>query len=500
MGVIIETQQGKVEGLASGELQIFRGIPYARPPVGELRFRSPQPPEPWTGVRSASEFGPSAPQRDLPIAFPGWDVGPRDEDCLYLNVTTPAADEARRPVLVWIHGGAYILGSGSQKMYDPEPLAQRGDVVVVAINYRLGPFGFLHLDDLAGKAFGASGNAGTEDQVAALRWVRDNIEAFGGDPDNVTIFGESAGGMSVGTLLGTPAAAGLFHRAIPQSGAAHAINTREQASEVATGLLDILGIAASDAARLREQSVEQILAAQDELAGNVVGSSGGRMPFQPVVDGGALPRPPIEAIAAGLSAKVDVMIGTARDEWNLFAMLDPSQANLDEETMKERFVRWIGPEAKGLIEAFREVRGAETTAKDIYNAIQTDRIFRIPAVRLAEAQLAHPSRTYAYLFTWEAPLAQLGACHGIDIPFVFGAAREDTINMFTAGNPEAKELAEKVMDAWIAFARTGDPNHPGLDTWPSSDAERRPTMEFGKQCRVVDSPQDAERLAWEGIL
>jgi len=191
---IVETRNGKIEGFERGGLQVFRGIPFAQAPIGPLRFRSPRPPESWAGVRQAQEFGASAPQRDLPIAgiFPGWDVGRQDEDCLYLNVTTPAADAARRPVLVWIHGGGFTLGSGSQAMYNVAPLVHRGDVVVVAINYRLGSLGFLHLDDLAGEDFGATGNAGIEDQVAALGWVRDNIAAFGGDPDNVTLFGESA--------------------------------------------------------------------------------------------------------------------------------------------------------------------------------------------------------------------------------------------------------------------------------------------------------------------
>lgn len=503
MDQVVETKYGKVEGFSSDgaqPLQLFRGIPFAKPPVGDLRFRPPVAPEPWTGVRPATEFGPSAHQRDLPIPFPGWDVGARDEDCLYLNVATPAADTARRPVLVWIHGGAFFLGSGSQQMYNPEPLVERGDVVVVTINYRLGPFGFLHLNDLVGEEFGASGNAGIQDQVAALRWVQDNIAAFGGDPDNVTIFGESAGGMSVGTLLGTPSAAGLFRRAIPQSGAAHAISTREQASQIATRMLELLEIDPADASKLREVSPAQMLEAQDKLSASLLGSSGGTMPFQPVVDGGALPKAPLEAIAGGLSAGVDVMIGTTRDEWKLFSMMDPSQANLEETAMAAKFEKWIGPQSKQVIQAFRDARGPEATAKEIYDAIQTDRIFRIPALRLAEAQLAHAGNLYCYLFTWEAPIPALGACHGIDIAFVFGGALSDAASLFTGPGGEAKELAEKVMDSWLAFARTGDPNHSGLPSWPGYDTDRRATMQLGKTCGVVDAPQDAERLAWEGIL
>ena len=224
------------------------------------------------------------------------------------------------------------------------------------------------------------------------------------------------------------------------------------------------------------------------------------MPFQPVVDGGALPEHPLTAIASGLSAKVDVMIGTTRDEWNLFSLMDPNQSDQSEEAMTAHFERWIGPEAKRLIQAFRDIRGAGAPTKEIYNAIQTDRIFRIPALRLAEAQVAHPSRLYSYLFTWEAPVPNLGACHGIDISFVFGTALGDSITFFTGPGPEANVLAEKVMDAWLAFARTGDPNHPGLDPWPPYDTDRRATMLFGKSCEVVDAPEDAQRLAWEGLL
>ncbi len=497
---IVETRNGKIEGFERGELQVFRGIPFAQAPIGPLRFRSPRPPESWAGVRQAQEFGASAPQRDLPIAgiFPGWDVGRQDEDCLYLNVTTPAADAARRPVLVWIHGGGFTLGSGSQAMYNVAPLVHRGDVVVVAINYRLGSLGFLHLDDLAGEDFGATGNAGIEDQVAALGWVRDNIAAFGGDPDNVTLFGESAGGMSVGTLLGTPSAAGLFRRAIPQSGAAHNVNTREQADEVARRVLGALGFAPGDAARLRDVSVDQLLEAHDRVA--LGGMAGGStlLPFQPVVDGKFLPQPPIQAIADGLAADVSVVVGSTRDEWNLFGLMIPGQSDLDEPAVLEQLEQRVGGEAKRLMEAYRSARGGDLSARDLYFAIETDRIFRMPAVRLAEAQQTHQPLTFQYLFTWESPLEKLGACHGIDIPFVFGSVGE--ASFFSRPGPEAEALAEHTMDAWLAFARSGSPSHPGIENWPAYDIGRRATMILGRECRVVDAPLDEERRAWEGLI
>jgi para-nitrobenzyl esterase len=504
MGTIVETRCGKVEGFERERVQVFRSIPFAAPPVGELRFRSPEPSEPWSGVRTATEYGASAPQRDLPIPlFPGWDVGRQDEDCLYLNVTTPAADGGRRPVLVWIHGGGFTMGSGSQAMYDVVPLVCRGDVVVVTVNYRLGPLGFLHLDDLLGESFGASSNAGIEDQVAALGWVRDNIAAFGGDPDRVTIFGESAGGMSVGTLLGTPSAAGLFRGAVAQSGAAHNVHTREVGSRIAEIALDSLGVAPGDAGRLREVTTEQLLQAHDKVALHYMNRPGELLlPFQPVVDGKVLPKSPLEAIADGLSADVAVLVGSTRDEWNLFGVLDPRQSSLDEAAVTERLEAAVAGEAKRLLQVYRSARaaGADLSPRDLFFAIESDRIFRMPAVRLAEAQSRHQPRTYQYLFTWESPAGNLRACHGIDIPFVFGLVETEGAALFSGSSPEAHALAERTMDAWLAFARSGDPSHEGLGDWPAFDAERRATMLLGATCEAALAPFDAERRAWEGIL
>jgi para-nitrobenzyl esterase len=312
MSHLVETRAGTVEGFQEADLIHFRGIPYAQSPVGELRYRAPQPVTPWSGVRDATGYGPSAPQRDLPITvFAGWEVGPQDEDCLYLNVTTPAVDDHMRPVLVWIHGGGFMLGSGSQAMYDPERLVKRDDVVVVRINYRLGPLGFLHLGDLLSRDYETCSNAGIEDQIAALRWVAENIEAFGGDSQNVTIFGESAGGMSVGTLLGTPRAVGLFQRAIPQSGAAHNVHSKDVASEIAERFLGAVEGSGDAWDRLSGASTEQLLAAHAAVLMQTAAEGRVLMPFQPVVDGRTLPRAPLQAIASGLSSEVPVLIGTS---------------------------------------------------------------------------------------------------------------------------------------------------------------------------------------------
>jgi para-nitrobenzyl esterase len=505
MSITIRTQFGRVAGIREGAIEVFRGVPFARPPVGELRFRAPQPPEPWDGVRDATRFGASAPQGKMNLdILPGLDVGAQGEDCLYLNVYTPAADDARRPVLVWIHGGAFVIGSGSQDLYDGAPLAERGDVVVVTINYRLGALGFLHLADLCGEGFGSEPNAGILDQVAALRWVRDNVAQFGGDPANVTVFGESAGGMSVGTLLGLPAARGLFRRAIPQSGAAHNAHPRALATRVAEMFLAAAGLAPRDAAELRRWPVDRLLAAQQQLMLRLAAEplEGAPLTFGPVVDGRALPEAPIDAIRRGSARGVDLLVGTTRDEWKLFVPMDPSVYALDRERLVSRVEKRVPGHGARLVESYakaREGRGG-TQPPELFSAIETDRVFRIPAIRLAEAQHGHRERVHAYLFTWESPLlgGALGACHAIELPFVFGTAGR--AELFVGSGPAARALEERTMDAWLAFAKSGDPSHPGLPEWPDYDADRRATLVLGERCALERGPMDEERRAWDGLL
>ena len=495
MGITVETRQGRLEGFEADGLQHFRGIPFARPPVGALRFAAPAPPEPWAGVRDTSAFSLSAPQ--LPIEFdliPGMDVGPIGEDCLYLNVVTPAADSARRPVLVWIHGGAFTIGSGSQDMYDPRPLAQRGDVVMVSINYRLGALGFLALEP---HVPGATANAGLLDQVAALRWVRDNIEAFGGDRGNVTIFGESAGGMSVGCLLGLPAASGLFGRAVPMSGAAHSVLSAEVADEVVHTLLDELSL--GSALALRDVPVDALLRAQATVEARLRDGRA-RGGFRPVVDGNTLPEPPIDAIRGGLSRGVALLTGAARDEWKLFGFMDPGAAKLDDAGLERRIEERVPGVGARIVDAYRKAR-PEAMPPELFFAIETDRIFRVPSILLAEAQGGQTARSFCYLFTWESPLLDgaLGACHGIDVPFVFGAIGTVQAERFAGSGPRAQALSERAMDAWLGFARTGDPGHPGLPAWPGYEPDRRATMLLGATCELAYDPLGAERRAWKGV-
>jgi para-nitrobenzyl esterase len=503
MGAIVETRSGRVEGTERGGIHVFRGMPYAQPPVGARRFCAPEPEEPWRGVRRAHDFGASAPQAPLTLPLPGMDVGPMDEDCLYLNVYTPAADGAGRPVMVWIHGGGFVIGSASQPIYDGSHLARRGDVVVVTINYRLGPLGFLYLEQLCPDLEGAVGNAGMRDQVAALEWVRDNIQAFGGDPARVTIFGESAGGMSVGTLLGMPSADGLFARAIPQSGAAHNVHTRDTATRVAERFLAELGVEPSRAAQaLRVVPPDRLLDTHQQTVLEL-GTTEGLLPLQPLVDGASLPEPPLEAVRAGRAAAVALLTGTTRDEWKLFGFLDRGLASLDEAGLVKRLSSQIpGAEVEALVAAYR--RPERRTAADLFFAIETDRVFRIPAIRLAEAQAAHTRDTWMYRFDWESPSlgGALGACHALELPFVFGVLHQDGAELFAGSGPEADALSERMMDAWLAFARDGDPSHDGLPggRWDRYDADRRSTMILGRTQGEELDPGSAERLAWEGIL
>jgi para-nitrobenzyl esterase len=510
---IVETSHGKLEGCEDGGFRVFRGIRFARPPIGSLRFRPPAPPERWAGVRAAVDFAPAAPQ---PPDLIGPAIGlerPRErgEDCLALNVWTPGCDGGRRPVLVWIHGGAFTIGAGSQPVFDGAALARRGDVVVVTVNYRLGVLGFLPLAAVTDGAISTTGNEGLLDQVAALTWVRDEIAAFGGDPANVTVFGESAGSISVSALLAMPAARGLFRRAILQSGAPNLVAGPATGERVAHAVLEAIDARPADAAtKLRALPVDRLIAAQIRTLVSL-GLEMGGLVYRPSVDGTVIPQHPFEALAAGSAAGVDVLVGTTLDEMKLFALIDQQAANLDEAGLSRRCERTIPgtdaqgtPHARRTVERYRELRaarGAATAPPDLWFAIESDRVFRYAAMRLAALQRQHHENVYAYLFTWPSPYQgdRLGACHALDIPFVFGTHTMPVLHAFTGTGPAADAFAERIQDAWIAFARTGRPSHPGLGEWPAYDAARRRTMLLGHECGVVDAPYEGERRFWESV-
>lgn len=498
---VVETTHGKVEGREAPTHQTYLGIPFAAPPVGRLRFAPPAPPAPWTGVRPALEPGHACPQPQS--LLPGMAPGTTGEDCLSLNVFTPAADDARRPVLVWLHGGGFVTGSSTQPLYEASRLAVRGDVVVVTVNYRLGALGFLAPGAAGLDLEGSTDNAGMLDQVAALAWVRDNVAAFGGDPAKVTIFGESAGGMSVTTLLAMPAARGLFRRAIAQSGAAQATCSLTDATQVTDLLLKELGIARAVPAALRDVSADDLLAAQSQVTNKL-----GRevfLPWAPVVDPLTLPVAPAEAIAGGLAKDVPLMTGTTLDEWRLFTFLTPRHREMDAATLEKRIARRLEAlghgDAAELIGVYRKSRPA-APPWELFDAIESDRHFRVPAIRLAESQCAHQPHTYMYLFTWPSPAAGglLGACHAVELPFVFGTLDAPHMAGFSGSGPKAEALANVVMDTWLRFARGNADDVDGLAHWRPYEASKRTTVVLDAEPGVKSDPAPAERLAWTGVV
>lgn len=485
---IAATTAGKVRGIERDGIHTFRGIPFAAAPTGARRFRAPAPPEPWDDVRDALRASPVAPQPPSPLETmlgappPTWD----EARCLTLNVWTPGVDDAARPVMVWIHGGAFVNGAGSTPIYSGRRFAEHGDVVVVTINYRLGAFGFLHLDHLD-PAFAGSGNAGIADQIAALRWVRDNIAAFGGDPGRVTIFGESAGGMSVACLLAAPEAQGLFHAAIAQSGALSHVHPPDAAAAVTEAVMRHAGV--TDPEGLVGLLAEDLVAAQVAATAELPRSA---LPFGPVADGVVLPHRPLEALAAGRAGAVPTLTGTTKDEMTLFLALDLGMAEPDPAAVQRQARRFFGDRVEEVLAAYRAHRpGAGDT--EILTALTTDAVFRIPAIRLAEAQVRAGRPTWMYWFTWETPVmgGALRSCHALELPFVWDALDKPGLSMLTGDGPERHGIAEAMHRAWIAFARDHDPG------WPGYDLARRATMRFDVTCEVVDDPDGPERALWD---
>lgn len=493
---VIEIKSGKIEGTCKENLYIFKGIPFAAPPVGDLRWLPPQPMTQWKGIRRAHTFAPIAPQITGPLGglLENRVEEPQSEDCLYLNIWTPGLEGPPRPVMVWIHGGAFKIGSGSSSSYSGKTLAKRGNVVFVSINYRLGPLGFLHLKDVTGGKIPATGNEGLLDQIAALKWIRDNISSFGGNPDNVTIFGESAGAMSIGCLLAMPQAHGLFHKAILQSGS-NTVKHLDDAIQVTESFLDILGLSGGDINAINALSVQQLLAAQQELGIrlNIKGSV-----LEPVIEGKILPKMPIEAVKNGSADNVAILVGTNLDEAKFMARLDERLIKVDDTGLIKHWQQIIPAElVPGLIESYRKAmsqQGRDGSLSEIALALQTDVQFRIPAIRLVEAQNQNNLPAYSYLFTWKSPATDMGACHTIEIGFVFGALNAS----FHGTGAAANKLAGQVQDAWLAFACTGDPSCESLGSWPQY-GNRRVTMMLGEDCHLEEAPYDAERRAWDTI-
>jgi len=502
---ILETRSGKLEGTLENGVRVYRGIPFAKPPVGSLRFRPPERPEPWSGVRDATRFGPGSFQADRPLApILGITIAEQSEDCLTLNIWTPATERAERPVLVWIHGGAWVIGAGSENTYDGASLARRGDVVVVTINYRLGPFGFLRGRELGG-GLDSTGNEALLDVVAALEWVRDEIAAFGGDPQNVTAFGESAGSANIACLLARPRSRGLFHKAVLESGSLNFTRTPEAALETTRQILRELAIAPAQAHALRDVPARALVAAQNAIAGRSVVP-----PFAPVADGELIPARPFAAIAEGSSRGIPLIVGTNLEEMKLYRFLDPAIDELDEAGLLTRCCALFpGVDAAGrgrrAVEAYRAARtarGADSSAAETWLAISTDYVFRAGALKLAELHASHTPAVFVYQFAWKgaSPGKPQGAVHALELPFVFGTLDVSELGAIAGRTPAAHALSECMQDAWLSFARTGRPRASGLPDWPAYAPPRRATLQLAEHPALLEAPQEAERALWDGII
>ncbi len=489
------TTGGRVVGIAREKHLAFLGIPYAK----AKRFGAPQPPDSWSGVRNADTIGLAAPQATHPI--PGFSAsGPQGEDCLNLNVFTPAADNKRRPVMFWIHGGGFTHGAGYEPLYNGGPLCVRGDVVLVTINYRLGALGFLRVPEI-----GAAGNQGLLDCVAALKWVRDNIVSFGGDPDQVTIFGESAGSAAVGCLLGMPAARGLFKRAIMESGAGRAA-TPETSDRIADAMLKELGLDRNKVRELLSIDCKEIVRAQQVVQQSF--ATGTARGFGPVKDPDVVPDEPIAMVGSGSARAIDIIIGTTRDENKLF--VPPKREPISDAALVDALSTTLGAKDKAavqaLVETYRASRGAKklpTDNLDIFDAVATDVRFRMPSLKLALNQRATGGKAYVYLFTHASPARRgaLGSCHALELPFVFGTLDAPTQDRFAGTGPDVERLSRDMMDAWLSFARTGNPAANAVGAWSAYDEARRPTMVFDtKFSRQQDDPFGEERRALEGLI
>jgi para-nitrobenzyl esterase len=493
---IAKTTYGLLQGESGEGVVAFLGVPYAGPTSGKARFLPPAKPKKWNGVRAAKTWGPRCPQPAIPVtaelaSIILYSEAATDEDCLTLNVWTPAVDHKRRPVMVYFHGGGFAIGSSLDPYYEGNRLARNNDVVVVTINHRLGAFGYLALGASAGPAYADSGMAGNLDLVAALHWVHDNIAQFGGDGGNVTIFGQSGGGMKVSTVMGMPAAKGLFQKAIIMSGAAVKMRSKDEASEITEALLKEHGLSSKDIDKLQALPVETLVK-MSFVAGFGPRSLG------PAVDGKVLPHSPFDPAAAPLFADVPLLIGWTKDEAVNFSINDPSWPKTTDADLLTRVTQLTDDAdlAKRAI-AFYHEQNPKDTPPYLWTDIATDANMGYSHYRLAERKAAQPAPVYLYRLAWESPVlgGKLRAPHAMDLPFVFDNVKKAP-GMIGSG-PGLQPLANFISRSFAAFARTGDPTIAGGPKWPRYTPEQREEMVFDTTSVVKADPDQAKRLFWE---
>jgi len=499
---IADTSAGKVRGVVIDGVKIFKGIPYGAPTSGKNRFRPPVRPAAWPGVRDALTYGPTAPQTsDNSGTTAAGSPVQHSEDCLVLNVFTPGFNDRRmRPVMVWLHGGGFSSGSGSGRILDGTSLAHTHDVVVVTLNHRLNVFGYTHLGDAMGADFANSSSVGLLDIVAALEWVRDNITGFGGDPNVITIFGQSGGGRKIATLMSMPSAKGLFHRAIIESGAVLRLTKHEDAVKQTDLLLAELGLRAGQIRELQNVPMERLLAADAAVQKKIMLREPGMTANTPMADGTVIPGHPWDPKGPALSADIPLLIGYAHTEETLYDRPTPEKLSLDEAGLKERASKRLGTDPTGVIEAFRKAN-PHASPWDLWILISTDHPRGTYSRELAKRKAdQHGAPAFAYRYDWETPEGggHMRSPHTIEIPFVFNNIK--IAGPLISKMPEAYALADRTSSAWVAFARSGDPNTPKLPKWPAYSTASRDTMLFNNECRVERDPDRRPRLVMEQVL